>query len=93
MERRDKLMKWLDDFKIALIEEHDDKIYSLISSMPSFDTIEECKEAMALIDQAQKVYTLKKEEIAKQMQQLKKSRKFFFSSENRAKYPKLDIHS
>ena len=86
-------MKWLDDFKIALIEEHDGKICSLISSMPSFSTIEECKEAMALIDQARKIYTLKREKLAKQMRQLKKSKKFLLSSENRTKYQKLDVRS
>jgi len=86
-------MKWLDDFKIALIEENDHKISSLISSMPSFNTIEESKEAMALIDQARKIYLLKKEKLAKQMQRLEKSRKFLLLSENKTKHPKLDIHS
>jgi len=86
-------MSWLDDFKIALIEEDDLKISSLISSMPSFNTIEENKEAMALIDQARKTCILKKEKLRKQMQRLEKSRKFFLSSENKTKYPKLDIHS
>jgi len=86
-------MSWLDDFKIALIEENDHKISSLLSSMPSFHTIEESQEAMALIDQARKAYILKKEKLAKQMQKLEKSRKFLLSSENKTKYPKLDIHS
>ncbi|WOE68925.1 hypothetical protein RZR97_07320 [Hydrogenimonas thermophila] len=86
-------MKWLDEFKIALIEENDTKISSLLSSMPSFNTIEENQEAMALIDQARKTYILKKNRLAKQMQQLEKSRKFLLSSENKTKHPKLDIHS
>jgi len=86
-------MKWLDEFKIALIEENDAKISSLLSSMPSFDTIEENQEAMALIDQARKTYISKKERLAKQMQQLEKSRKFLLLSENKTKHPKLDIHS
>jgi len=86
-------MKWLNEFKIALIEENDAKISSLLSSMPSFDTIEENQEAMALIDQARKTYISKKERLAKQMQQLEKSRKFLLLSENKTKHPKLDIHS
>lgn len=86
-------MKWLDEFKIALIEENDTKISSLLSSMPSFNTIEENQEAMALIDQARKTYIFKKNRLAKQMQQLEKSRKFLLSSENKTKHPKLDIHS
>ncbi|SFP12979.1 hypothetical protein [Hydrogenimonas thermophila] len=86
-------MKWLDEFKIALIEENDTKISSLLSSIPSFNTIEENQEAMALIDQARKTYILKKNRLAKQMQQLEKSRKFLLSSENKTKHPKLDIHS
>jgi len=86
-------MKWLDEFKIALIEENDTKISSLLSSMPSFNTIEENQEAMALIDQARKTYISKKERLAKQMQQLEKSRKFLLLSENKTKHPKLDIHS
>ena len=86
-------MKWLNEFKIALIEENDTKISSLLSSMPSFNTIEEAQEAMALIDQARKTYISKKKRLAKQMQQLEKSRKFLLSSENKTKHPKLDIHS
>ena len=86
-------MSWLDDFKIALIEEDDSKISSLLSSMPSFDTIEENQEAMTLIDQARKTYVFKKERLAKQIQQIEKSRKFLLSSENKTKHPKLDIHS
>jgi len=86
-------MKWLDEFKIALIEENDTKISSLLSSMPSFESVEEIQEAMALIDQARKTYISKKESLAKQMQKLETSRKFLLSSENRPKYPKLDIHS
>jgi len=86
-------VKWLNEFKIALIEENDTKISSLLSSMPSFNTIEEAQEAMALIDQARKTYISKKKRLAKQMQQLEKSRKFLLSSENKTKHPKLDIHS
>jgi len=86
-------LKWLDEFKIALIEENDTKLSSLLSSIPSFNTIEELKVAMALIDQARKIYISKKESLAKQMQKLEASRKFLLSSENRPKHPKLDIHS
>jgi len=86
-------LKWLDEFKIALIEENDTKISSLLSSMPSFNTIENAQVAMALINEARKTYISKKERLAKQMRQLEKSRKFLLSSENRPKHPKLDIHS
>jgi len=86
-------MKWLNEFKIALIEENDTKISSLLSSMPSFNTIEEAQEAMALIDQARKTYISKKERLAEQMRQIETSKKFLLSSKDQNKLNKLDIHS
>jgi len=86
-------MEWLENFKIALIEENIDELSSLLSSMPKFETVEECRKAMALISQARETMIKKREIVAKQMQQLEKSRKFLLSSKNRTDHKRLDIHS
>jgi len=86
-------MEWLDNFKIAVIEEDANKISSLISSMPNFNTVEECREAMALIEQAYSCFVKKKDKLAQQMRQIETSKKFLLSSKDENKNYKLDIHS
>ncbi|WP_300367364.1 hypothetical protein [Hydrogenimonas sp.] len=86
-------MSWLDDFKIALIEEDEERLSSLITSMPNFETIDEMKSAMHLIDQAKTLFEKKKESLAKQMKEIEASKKFLTSSENSANNGKFDITS
>jgi len=86
-------MEWIENFKIALIEENIDELSSLLSSMPKFETVEECHKAMALISQARNIIIEKREILSKQMQQLEKSRKFLLSSKNLTDHKRLDIHS
>ena len=45
-------MKWLNDFKVAVIEENAEKIEELIDKIPSFNDESSAKEALALIHEA-----------------------------------------
>ena len=86
-------MEWLDNFKIAVIEEDSNKISSLLSSMPNFNSIEDCRKAMALIEEARSCFVKKKDKLAEQMRQIETSKKFLLSSKDQNKLNKLDIHS
>jgi len=86
-------MEWLESFKIALIEENIDQLSSLISSMPKFETVEECHKAMVLISQAKDIMIKKRDMVANQMRQLEKSKRFLLSSKSLTDHMQLDIHS
>ena len=69
-------MKWLSDFKRALIEEDFDTVSKLVDKMPIFTGLKEQKEALHLINEAKKVVKEQKDETLKQMQQIQKTKKF-----------------
>ena len=75
MERNYKLM-WIQEFKIALIEQDIQKLATLIDADLQFDSIEEIEEAMYMIKEARKLLSKLKNETAISMQQLKKNRDF-----------------
>ena len=85
-------MSWLDDFKVALIEEDERTLASLTAKLPSFDDIEEMEAAMRLIAQARTMLESKKERLAKEMREIEAARKFLTSSDS-ADGGRLDITS
>ena len=86
-------MNWFENFKIALIEEDERKLASLISQIPPFDTQDEMVSAMHLIDQARKLYENKKSLLAKEMNEIRLSKKFLASADDTASQRQLDITS
>jgi hypothetical protein len=81
-------MKWLESFKIAIIEEDIKSIDSHLKDIPEFKKIEHMREAYALIEDAkarfEKEQTLMKEKMNK-MQHAKK----FFIQEDTHKLDKI----
>jgi hypothetical protein len=75
-------MNWLDDFKIALIEEDEPRLASLAERLPTFESVEEMEAAMRLISQAKAMLENKKERIAKEMREIEGARKFLTSSDD-----------
>ena len=69
-------MKWLENFKRALIEKDFDNIAKLTESMPNFDSLQEQKEALHLINEAKKVVKEEKDKTLSQMQTIQKTKKF-----------------
>ena len=72
---------WLQEFKIALIEEDTQKLAELSDADLQFETVEEVQEAMLLIQQADKLFNRLKNETALAMKQLKKNIDFLKSTE------------
>jgi len=79
-------VKWLEEFKIAIIEENEKQIKELIDKMPSFEKLEHMQEAFSLISEATKVINSKKEKIQKDMNRLKKAKSFLNSQYSKSSY-------
>ena len=74
-------MKWLEDFKLALIEEDFTAIETLIDDIPEFPDIDSSKLALTFIEQAREVISKQKNEALLQMQKIQKTKKFIKEEE------------
>jgi len=72
---------WINEFKIALIEQDTQKLEKLVDADLKFDSIEEIEEAMYLIKEANKLFTKLKDETAISMKQLKKNIDFLSATQ------------
>ncbi|MBL0687688.1 MAG: hypothetical protein JJV95_05480 [Sulfurospirillum sp.] len=70
-------MQWLNNLKIAIVEENITQIKSLTKELPSFDSKIEAQEALALIGEAIKILDNKKEQTLEAMNKIKKTKKYF----------------
>jgi len=70
------MRKWLDALKLAIIEENIEEIETLQHTIPELSTEQEGKEALALLQEAIALTTLKRNDLAQQLQTLKKTRSF-----------------
>jgi len=91
MERKYKLM-WIQEFKIALIEEDTQKLAELADADLQFCSVTEIEEAMFLIKQANELCVKLKSDTALSLKQLKKNIDFIRATEAPPSY-KLDIIS
>ncbi|PAF54030.1 hypothetical protein BKH42_02895 [Helicobacter sp. 13S00482-2] len=70
-------MNWSDSLKIALLEENTQKAYELIINTPThFKDMEELLTAQELISQTIEMLEKDKEDLKKQMLQVKMAKKF-----------------
>jgi len=72
---------WIQEFKIALIEENTQKLADLTEIDLEFESVEETKEAMYLIKQAEALFYKLKDETTLSMKQLKKNINFLRATE------------
>lgn len=86
-------MDWIEQFKIALIEEDEERLNALIGSMPRFEDLETLVRAQRLVAQALELFEQRKKEIAGRMREIELSRKFLVSSDELRDDRNLDITS
>lgn len=67
---------WLKKFQIAIIENDANKIDLLIKDIPEFQNLEDMKSASTMIVEAGKILYLKKNEIAENLANIRKTKKF-----------------
>ncbi len=85
-------MNWHDSFIVALVEEDDRRLSSLLDSIPAFESTEEIYGALELISEATKIYTAKRSKLKHHMDELEKERKFLTCTAS-SNGKVLDIHS
>ena len=69
-------MSWLKAFKIALIQEDEKKLSSLIDTLPQFETHQEMQEALHLIEQAITLFKTIEKNASIEMQKIHKAKKY-----------------
>ncbi len=78
--------KWLDNFKIAIIEKDFESLESLLDSMPEIKKIEELKSTVALINEAKRLIAQEQKSLQSNMTKIKKSRHFLSSYVEETKF-------
>jgi hypothetical protein len=74
---RNNTKKWINDLKIAIINNNLSKIKEYSNrEVPKFSSIEEAKEALALVENAKKILQKEKDKIQIQMNQIKQANKY-----------------
>lgn len=68
---------WIDELKIAIIEEDMDKMMLLADDIPTTDDIDLANEACALISEAVKLASEKKTLLRGEMDKLKAAKRYF----------------
>lgn len=68
--------KWIQEFKIALIEENLERLTALHEEIPQFATLAEAEEAQALISQAMELFQRASDKTKTAMEQMQKALKF-----------------
>ncbi len=69
-------MKWVNNLKIAIIEEDTDNISKVLDRLPNFKDLDEAKEALSLIQTALDLVKKKKQEVLETMNKIKKTKEF-----------------
>ena len=67
------LLMWLNDFKIAIVEQNIEKLNELMDSIPQLETKEEMTEALYLIKEASELVQNLKNETSNSMGQIRKN--------------------
>lgn len=71
------MKQWLNDFKIAIIEENIDEIERLLDEDIKSNDMDTLIQAKALIDEAFELLKNKKDILAPKIQKLKNAKRFF----------------
>lgn len=68
--------KWLEDFKISIIEKDFARIEALLAQMPEIKSINDLKTSVALINEAKKLLAQEQTQLREKMQKIQKSKQF-----------------
>ena len=76
MEGGDRIMSFLQELKIAVINEDYEKLHLLSKEMPSISSVDEAKEVLVYIYKAIEMLSQKRAEMLEKMQKIDKLKKF-----------------
>jgi len=69
-------LNWIDELKLAIINENIDKIKTLSKTIPQFSTLKESEEALSLIEQASLLVKKEQDKISTDLQRLKNTKAY-----------------
>lgn len=69
-------MKWIDEFKIALVNENTNKIEELVNNYPDEMNLEELQCCVALLKTAHQLYIDKQKALNIEFEKIKKVKKY-----------------
>lgn len=72
-------MIWMNNLKIAIIEEDIAKIETLVKELPDYDSEQRAKEALALIAEAIKLVDAKRRQTLKAMNKIRQTKAYLNS--------------
>ncbi|QKF69910.1 hypothetical protein [Campylobacter hyointestinalis] len=70
------MMNWIDEFKIALVNEDLDKIDYLTNNYPNEMSLDEMRSTLALVNEAVKMFKEKQKKLDIEFQKIKKVRQY-----------------
>jgi len=88
----EKLHLWLNNFKIAIVQEDISAIESLLDNMPDFNSVNSMREAKYLIKEAVTILEKRKASVSLELMQIQKNLDFLNSATANSK-SKFDIKS
>lgn len=71
------MQQWINDFKLAIIDEDVNSIEKLLDTKISSTDMNELRQAKALMDEALTLMQNRKNKVAVQIQKIQKAKKFF----------------
>lgn len=69
-------MQWIKELKIAIVEEDEKKMETVIAALPQFDSLEQMQEAAHLMQEAYTILKSKKDQAASNLLKIKKQKEF-----------------
>jgi hypothetical protein len=82
-------MKWLKNFKIAVIEEDSKAVDLLLNDIPNFKKVEDMRLAYSLIGEAKKKFEKEQTTMQKKMNKMQKAKKFLDTQKNEPKFDEV----
>lgn len=82
-------MKWLREFKIALIEDDVKGIDTLLLDIPEFKKIEDMRSAYTLIGEAKRKFESEQSIIQQKMNKMQQAKKFLTIKDNESRFDEV----
>jgi len=80
--------KWLEAFKIAIVEKNFAQIETLLEEMPEIKSIGDLKTSVALINEAKKLLAQEQHQLRENMSKIQKSKQFLNQSVEEERFSK-----
>jgi KaiC/GvpD/RAD55 family RecA-like ATPase len=81
--------QWINDLKIAIVEDNHDNIYNLVMEMPEFEKFEQLEQAHAMVQSSIEMFIKERNSAKRNMMNIEKMKQFLINNKKSG----LDIKS